>query len=484
MEENMAAVNYGMDGWKAYIAKDFTENSVKKVMQGIAGYIKSNNLSQRGIVVGYDNRFLSEEFAVMAAEVLLGNGIKTHLMTKAAPAPLLSFTIRKQQLGGGVMVTASHHPATMNGLRFIPEDAGPAVSSVVQIIDQYIERAFELDKYYRIDLQEAYSLNLLEDVDLEKEYVALLAKLCHGEVIKNAARPLKVVVDPMYGSTIGYLDKILTELGCEVKVVNNYRDAMFGNIVPIPEDRYLADLKRAVISYQADLGIALDGDGDNYGLISADGEMVATHEFVGLLLHYLLSTRPTRGPVCRTCASSRLLDSVARENGISVIETPVGFSYVSEAMQQKSCILGVEEMGGLTVMGHTPDKDAILAGLLAVEILAASGKSMTDLLQEIRDQYGTLAYDRLTIPSSPDKMALVQQKLEKWMPPALAGEKVVQSVFNEEGKKIILEGGSWILIRPSATTANYRIYLEADRYERLQEIRAALFEAAGFLEED
>jgi phosphomannomutase len=357
---------------------------------------------------------------------------------------------------------------------------------VVKAIGQNIERAFATDKCYRLDLQEAYGLNLLEDADLDKEYIQHLLKLCHVDTIKQAARPLKVVVDPMYGSAAGYLDRILPDLGCEVKAVNNYRDALFGSIVPVPEDDYLADLKRAVVSYKADLGFALDGDGDNYGVVSEDGEVVALHEFAGLLLHYILHSRAARGPVCRTSATSRLLDSVARENGVSVIETPVGFSYISEAMRQKSCILGVEETGGLAVMGHMPHKDALLVCLLALEALAASpGKSLSELLADIRAQYGLYVYERVSLPSSPEKIALVQPRLEKWTPSILAGEKVVYSTFTEaEGKRVLLESGGWILVRPSATTANYRIYLESAHEGRLQEIKEALFETAGFLKED
>ena len=482
----MIKIKYGMDGWNAQIAKDFTYESVRLVTQGIATYVKSHNLNQTGIAVGYDNRFLSEEFSMECAEVLIGNGIKVHLFKKPVPIPLLAFAIHKLKLGGGLMVTASHYAPTMNGIRFLTEQAGPAMPYINNEIEQDIDKAFASNKYYQLALEQSKGLDLSEEIELDKEYVQQLLKLSLQDGLKNREQPLKVVIDPMFGSALGYLDKILIDLNCEVKTINNYRDAMFGNTIPSPLDSSLADLKRAVISYKADMGFALDGDGDNYVVVDQNGEVVESRDLTAMLLYYLLKTRSTRGPVCRTIATSHCLDNIARENGLSIIETPVGFSYISEAIQQKSCLLGVEESGGLTVMGHIPYKDGILACLLAAEMLAANeGKTLSDLQNELEVLYGLDSYEQINISSNAVKMTYIKQKLENWNPTVLAGEKVVNSLTTEQdGKKLVLESGNWLLIRASSTEECYRICIEARDGEALQRIREELFTSASFLKEE
>lgn len=467
----MSIIKFGTDGWRAIIAKEFTFDNIKVVSQGIACYMKNLNLSKKGIVIGYDNRFLSEQFANECARVLVGNGIKVYLFRKAAPTPLTAFAIRVLEAGGAIMITASHNPPEYNGIKFIPEYAGPALPEVTEAIEEELNRIIEGGKIYELDLNEALALNLLQEIDIDREYSNQLLRVINAEFIKE--RPLKIVVNPMYGSGIGYLDRILSELGCEIKTINNYRDPMFGGFLPEPTEPVLADLKRAVVNYKADLGVALDGDADRFGIIDQEGDYISPNQLGYILFDHLLKTRTFRGPVCRSIATTHMLDQIARENGLTVIETPVGFKYIGESLREKGCMMGIEESGGISIFGHIPEKDGILACLLAVEILAYSGKTMKELLAEAAERYGTIYHERLDIKTTQPEKERVLAALKEYQPKTLAGVKI-DRMIEIEGKKMVLEDGSWVLIRPSGTEPVFRIYIEAGSTERLQELKKEL----------
>lgn len=464
----MSTIKFGTDGWRAIIAKDFTFENIKIVTQGIASYMNSFNLSKKGIVIGYDNRFLSEQFAAECARVLVGNGIKVYLFRKASPTPLTAYAIRVMEAGGAIMITASHNPPEYDGIKFIPEYAGPALPEVTEAIEEEVNRIVEGGKIYELDLKEALTLNLLQEIEVDREYSNQLLRLLNPDFIKN--RPLKVIVDPMYGAGIGYLDRILSELGCEVKTINNYRDPMFGGSMPEPTDSILSDLKRAVVNYKADLGLALDGDADRFGIVDQDGDFISPNQIAYLLFNHLIKTRTFRGPVCRSIATTHMLDQIARENGLTVIETPVGFKYIGESLREKGCMMGIEESGGLSIFGHIPEKDGILACLLVVEILAYSGKTIKELTVDLTEQYGNIFSERLDIKTTEQDKERILIYLKEYQPKMLAGVKVDR--YNEvEGKKLILEDGSWVLIRPSGTEPLFRIYVEAGSAERMQALQ-------------
>lgn len=464
----MSTIKFGTDGWRAIIAKDFTFDNIKIVSQGIASYMNSNNLSKKGIVIGYDNRFLSEQFAAECAQVLAGNGIKVYLFGKTSPTPLTAFAIRVMEAGGAIMITASHNPPEYNGIKFIPEYAGPALPEVTEAIEEEVNRIIDGGKIYELDLKEALTLNLLQEIDVDREYNIQLFQIINQEFIK--AKPIKVIADPMYGAGIGYLDRILSEMGCEVKTINNYRDPMFGGSMPEPTDSVLADLKRAVVNYKADLGLALDGDADRFGIVDQDGDFISPNQIAYILFDHLIKTRTFRGPVCRSIATTHMLDQIARKNGLTVIETPVGFKYIGESLREKGCMMGIEESGGLSVFGHIPEKDGILACLLVVEIIAYTGKTIKELTAELAEQYGSVFSERLDIETTEQDKQRVLEYLTEFQPKMLAGVKVDR--YNEmEGKKMVLEDGSWVLIRTSGTEPLFRIYVEAGSAERLHELQ-------------
>ncbi len=472
----MSELRFGSDGWRAIMAEDFTFANVRLLAQGIANYLKNNNLAKKGIVVGYDNRFQSEQFAAECARVMAGNGIRVALIRKSGPTPLTAHAIRSIQAGGAIMLTASHNPPEYNGIKFIPDYAGPALPEVTLAIEEEVKRIQEGGgKIYELDLERAAELELLKEIDMDREYIHQIFKIINPEFFKR--RVLKVVVDPMYGSGVGYLDRILTELGCEVRTINNYRDPLFGGSIPEPTDALLADLKRTVLTYNADLGLALDGDADRFGIVDSDGEFIAPNQFACILFDHLLNTQTFRGPVCRSLTTTHNLDRIAKQNGLGVIETPVGFKYISECLREKGCIVGVEESGGLSVFGHVPEKDGILACVLAAEIIGLTGKSFKELSQEIVDKYGLMQGERVDIKVACREKERILADLKDWEPKTLAGIKVDR--FNElDGKQFILEDGSWLLVRPSGTESLIRIYVEAETKtqprEMINEVAKAL----------
>lgn len=472
----MSTIKFGTDGWRAVIAQDFTFANCRLVAQGIAGYVNSVNLAKKGIVIGYDNRFMSPDFARECARVLLGNGIKVYLMCRPAPTPVTAFAIQVKEAGGAVMITASHNPPEYNGIKFIPEYAGPALPDVTDAIEQDIQHVMESGKVYELAIGEAAQFNLFEELDVDKEYQAQLLKLTNPEAFKK--RALRVVVDPMYGAGIGYLEKVLSQLGCEVFPINNHRDALFGDSLPEPTDANLSDLKRAVVAYKADIGLALDGDADRFGIIDHQGNFINANRFMALLLEHLLLTRQFRGPVARSVATTHMLDRIARKNGLAAIETPVGFKYIGQCLREKGCMLGGEESGGLSILGHVPEKDGILACLLAAEMLAYTGKNFTELEAELTEKYGSMVSRRMDVKVNPMEKAAILARLKEYRPKSLAGIPVEAS-DTLEGLKLVLEDGSWVLIRPSGTEPLFRIYVETGQEECLPNLQKEVLQSLG-----
>jgi alpha-D-glucose phosphate-specific phosphoglucomutase len=475
----MSQIKFGTDGWRAIIARDFTFRNCRIVAQGVAAYINSKNLSKKGIIIGYDTRFLSRDFAEECARVMVGNGIKTILLKKFTPTPLTAYAIYKMEAGGALMITASHNPPEYSGIKFIPDYAGPALPDVTDAIEEEIRRVIDNQKIYELDLGEAVKLGLFMEKDLDAEYMDQVVKLTQLASIKS--RKLKIVINPMFGAGIGYLDKILGDLGYEVKTINNHRDVLFGGSMPEPINRLLNDLKRAVISYNGDIGLALDGDADRFGIVDNQGNFINANRFMNLLLDHLINSRKWRGPVCRSVATTHMFDSIARQHGMNVIETPVGFKYVSEAMREKGCIMGCEESGGISIAGHVPEKDGILACLLAVEMLACNDKSLHELNAEFDNKYGPAPIsERIDIKINQADINKILKKVYAFEPDVLAGIRI-NNISDPDGRRIMLEDGSWLLIRTSGTEPILRIYVEAADEELISALKQEVFNYLGLI---
>ncbi|MGD0621929.1 MAG: phosphoglucomutase/phosphomannomutase family protein [Thermacetogeniaceae bacterium] len=479
----MSSIRFGTDGWRARIADEFTFANVRLVAQAIARYVAGTG---RGLVIGYDNRFQSERFAAAVAEVLAGNGIPAWLTGVATPTPVTAYAVRDLGTAGAVMITASHNSPEYNGIKFIPEYAGPAVLEITSAIEAHLDRLADADVKL-LPLKVAQERGLVRQFDPKPAYLAHLhnvlkySNICRGQ--------LRVVIDPMWGAGIGYLEDLLREGCSKIEIIHGYRDILCGGQLPEPgcpthpPDGYpgaagLADLKRAVVQGQADLGLALDGDAGRFGVIDRDGSFISPNEVIYMLLHYLTEYRNWRGAVARTVATTHMIDRIAGDYGLPVVETPVGFKYISQSLIKHHSILGGEESGGLSIQGHIPEKDGILALAMVVEMASSRGKSLRAYQEEIRQKHGRLVSERLDLRLPQEAMDTCLERLQQWAPRDLDGQGVLER-NTKDGVKLVLEDGSWVLVRASGTEPLFRIYAEAPDPESLHRLQVSALQVLG-----
>jgi alpha-D-glucose phosphate-specific phosphoglucomutase len=460
----MSDIKFGTDGWRGIMASDFTFNNVKVVTQAIADYINEQKQGERGVVIGYDNRFLSPEFAGACEDVLTANGIKVYMTQTATPTPVIAFEVVNRKAAGAIMITASHNPSTHNGIKFIPEYGGPANTGITDKIVENVKRVLESGK-----VNDRGNGELVKLSTPKKEYIEAILKFIDLEVIKSAK--LNIVYNPMFGAGIGYTAEILESLGCRLKEINNHRDPLFGGSMPEPTMANLGDLIDNMKLENADLGLATDGDADRFGVIDNTGSYISPNQVIYLLTDYLFKTRGWKGAVARTVATTYMVDRFAEKYGMEVIETPVGFKYIAEALMNTNAFIGGEESGGLSIKGHVPEKDGILACLLVVEMVARYGKSPTEIMEDLKKDIGYLYSNRLDIHCSVHAKERVLNYLKEYKPDSIAGKKL-EKVIGIDGKKFVMEDGSWALIRASGTEALFRIYAEGNTMEQVNQIQS------------
>ncbi|MBC7106074.1 MAG: phosphoglucomutase/phosphomannomutase family protein [Firmicutes bacterium] len=445
------SISFGTDGWRGIMARDFTFDNVALVARAIGEYLAGTGGQARGVVVGYDRRFLSERFAETVRDVLLARGIPVYTCREAVPTPVAAFAVRHYGAAGAVMLTASHNPPEYNGIKFIPENGGPAPPEVTRRIEELIRRLGAAPADGRAVPGRSATV-----VDPRPPYLDHLARLVDQEAVGRAG--LRVVVDAMHGAGAGYLEEALGRAGAEVVGLRTGRDPLFGGGLPDPAPERLAGLRERVRETGAHLGVALDGDADRFGLIDADGTYLGANQFLPVLYHHLLAFRGAVGPVARTVATTHLLDRIAARYGQPVVETPVGFKYIGRALEE-GCILGGEESGGLSLRDHLPEKDGILAGLLAAEVRAVRGRPLGALLRELMAEFGAVAPARLDVHTDRATRERVLEALGRLAPERLAGRRVVRRTA-VDGVKLVLEDGSWVLVRASGTEPLFRLYAE------------------------
>lgn len=461
----MANIKFGTDGWRSIIAEDFTFDNVRVVSQAIADYINSTSKEGEGIVVGYDNRFLSEQFAEAVAEVLTGNGIPVYLPDSAIPTPVAAFSIKHLGARGAVMLTASHNPPEYHGIKFIPEFAGPALPEETEKIEVNVHAVQASGNIRR---RRETRDNMWRRVAPLEAYTHHLAGLVSQEQIKGKC--LKVVVDPLFGAGIGYVENVLRHLGCDAESIHNYRDPLFGGSMPDPSESHLTALRERVLATGADLGIALDGDADRFGIIDGTGKFFTPNELLTLLLAHLIDSRGERGQVARTCATTHMLDKVAAVHGLPVKETKVGFKYIGQCLLHDGALIGGEESGGMSIKGHVPEKDGILGACMIIELLTASGRSLSQVQEDLYRKYGKLVSGRIDIKVVPEDKERVLGELKDFYPSCLDSQPVVDKIAID-GTKLVAEDGSWVLIRASGTEPVFRVYAEANSREQLGRIQ-------------
>jgi alpha-D-glucose phosphate-specific phosphoglucomutase len=467
----MDGIRFGTSGWRGIMAEDFTFAGVRAVSRAIGEYVRAEEpgAAARGMVVGYDPRFLSEAFAAEAAQALAAEGIRVFLTDRDTPTPTIAYEIIRRNAAGGIIITASHNPPEWNGLKFSAAWGGPALPAATQRIEARANAILaEGGRTGASRMPRAEASRLIERMDPREAYLDRLRALVEFSALRRAR--LRVVVDPLYGAGRGYLDRLLLEAGCEVTVLHDWRDPYFGGRPPEPSAEGLRELAARVVESGAHLGLATDGDADRFGLVDADGSFLEPNYFLALLLDHLVRARGWTGGVARSVATSHLVDAVARHLKIPVFETPVGFKYIGELITQDKVVLGGEESAGLSVKGHVPEKDGILACLLAAELVATHGGSLAARLRALYDTVGTILTRRLNYHLEPGAVDRLRARLEE--PPQRLADRAVVQVSRLDGVKMILEDGGWLLLRPSGTEPVVRLYAEASTPGRLEALVA------------
>lgn len=450
-------IEFGTGGWRAIIADGFTLANLRLLGQGLAQRMLDEGVAGRGIVIGYDRRFLSRESAWWLAEVMVGNGIPVTLIDRAAPTPMIMYTVRSLDTAYGVAITASHNPALYNGVKVFTaggRDADAAVTASLQ--DQV--NALTADDVVSVPSHEIHGRALVTVQKSMNWYIDSILDQVDVDTIRHAH--LTVVLDPMFGVSQTCLQTILMTARCDVEVINSRHDTLFGGRLPSPNWDTLHELKQKVRDSGADLGIGTDGDADRLGIIDDQGNFLSANQILVLLYRYLLVDKGWHGPVVRNLATTHLLDRVAERHGEQCYEVPVGFKHISAAMDQHGAIIGGESSGGLTVRGHIAGKDGVYAASLLVEMLAASKRRLSEHWADIVDEYGSLEMVETAWGFTPARReALMAQLFERRELPEF-GHPITDTSYLD-GMKVHFGTDAWLVARFSGTEPVLRIFAEA-----------------------
>jgi alpha-D-glucose phosphate-specific phosphoglucomutase len=462
-------IHFGTDGWRAVISDTFTFHNLRLVGQAIADAVCSENwlngnttvpdVDPHKMIVGFDTRFLSDRYAVDMARVLAANGYTVFLAQSDAPTPVISFTVRQQAAIGGVMITASHNAPRYNGVKLKAAYGGSALPEQCRKVEVYLNDNEERGRGPNLmDFDQARQLGLIQRFNPLPPYYDHLRQLINFDLI--ADNPLRVVVDSMYGSGRGVIKGILQGTGCEVQEIRAELNPGFGGVHPEPIGRYLGALASAISMGMGDLGLVTDGDGDRIGAMDGRGNFVDPHKIMALTLRYLVEKRGWRGPVVRTVSTTSMIDRLAERYGLTMYETPVGFNHIADYMLKGDVLIGGEESGGISFQGHIPEGDGILMGLMLLEIIAASGTTLYELVEDLQNEVGPAYYQRTDLRlSHPVSKQTMSHILVVNAPKEIGGEKI-SGVSTIDGVKYLAADGSWLLIRPSGTEPVLRVYAE------------------------
>jgi len=464
---------------------------VRACAQGVANYLKQARLTERGLVIGYDTRFASEDFAAAAAEVIAGNGIKVHLCRQPAPTPVISYAVTTTKSGGAIIITASHNPGQWNGFKYKDRTGASAPTETGAEIEKHANEALIAGNVKRLPLADGIDNGLIAYFDPAPAYAQQLERLVDFDALRRSH--LKLIADSMYGAGIGYFKTLLQGGEIEATEINGERNPLFPGIQPEPIAKNLTKLSSLVRQQKADVGLATDGDADRIGIVDENGVFLNQHQVFALLALYFLEVRGERGAIIMTLTDSNMLHRLGKLFDVPVHETPVGFKYVAPLMIEKNALIGGEESGGYGFRGHVPERDGILAGLYFLDFMIKTGKTPSQLLEYLYSKVGPHYYDRIDVAlqasiglqaslsheharkgdviskSATDDRQKFDNKLAERNVSSVAGTKVAR-LERTDGYKYHLTDNSWLLIRFSGTEPLVRIYAESHSPEQVQEL--------------
>ncbi|TCL76353.1 phosphomannomutase [Hydrogenispora ethanolica] len=466
----MTVIKFGTDGWRDLMYDRFNLPNVCRVVRAIAKYTKEHQGAERGLVIGYDARFFSDLFAKKAAQIAAAAGIKVFLGSRDFPTPVIAHAVKQHGAFGAMMFTASHNPPEYNGIKFIPEYAGPASLEITREIENCLESLPESAAAdAAMGTGPLASDPRIQVIDPTSDYLKQLGELVDVQAIREAG--LRVVVDPMFATGRGFIPGLLS--GCPVEEIHGWRDPLFGGFMPDPQDQFLAELKAKVSAGPHAIGLATDGDADRFGIIDCDGTYLTPNQVIPLLMLHLIRSRGYRGVAARSVATTHMIDRLGEVYGVETIETPVGFKYIGELMRTRPVIIGGEESGGLSVRGHIPEKDGILAGALMAEMVAVTRQPLHATLRQLYEQVGHFLTRRLDLHLTEEAKGTILERC-RTAPPERIDALAVREVRTRDGFKFVLEDGSWFLIRPSGTEALIRVYFEAGSAQALDNLSGSV----------
>lgn len=451
-------IRFGTSGWRAIIADEFTFANVRLVIEAICRYLTTSEQGPCGkLIIGHDSRFMGETFAAAAGDIAASRGFAVLRCNGPTPTPTISHLIRSRGAAGGINFTASHNPPEYQGIKFSTADGAPALPEVTRQIEDAVKSGLTAEEV---------SGGSVEDVDPRPTYLDDLRSKVRFDVI--AAAGGRYAYDAIWGTGRGYLDKCLLDSDLEVETLHDSRDVMFGGRSPEPGEDHLDELREAVTAKSLTLGLATDGDGDRFGVIDANGDFIAPNHLIAILTDYLAESRGWTQGAARSVATSHLIDRVAADRGLKLYETPVGFKFIGELINNDEIILGGEESAGLSIRGHYPEKDGILACLLAAEAVAARGVGLTEQLNDLYGRVGRLESQRIGVRLTPEVAQKLAEKLAK--EPAMIGGRRVKDINRIDGVKYLFENNAWMLMRPSGTEPVVRIYAESEDKNDLEDL--------------
>jgi len=469
-------VTFGTDGWRAVVAEDYTFANVRDASQGTAEYVHECGQAPNGLVVGYDTRFVSEHFAAAAAEVLAANGIKVYLTNTSVPTPVVSFSVIDKKAGGAIVITSSHNPWEYNGFKYKPEYAGSASQEVVDRLEQLIEDVQSARRTKRMPIEEARKQGLVQEFDPKPAYFAQLNKLLDLGTIRQAG--LRIVADPIHGAGRGMFKEMLSGGKTSVNEIRGERNPYFGGVHPEPILPWVQLCCDTVKETGADLGLCTDGDSDRIGIVDDKGRFVDQLQVMGLLTLYLLEVRGWRGPIVKSVTTTSMCNRLAKQYGVEVIDTPVGFKFIGPEMIARKALIGGEESGGFGFANHIPERDAIVAGLFIADLTVQMGKPLSAVIEYLNEKFGPSFYHRNDYQFPEDQRQTIVQRLEANPPKEIDGTPV-ESINRADGFKYNLADNTWLMIRFSGTEPLLRIYTETNSQERVQRMLALGKEMAG-----
>ena len=453
----MANIKFGTDGWRAVVGKEFNDENVHKVIKSVGKYVYDNFGLKKKIIIGYDPRNMAYEYAKKSARQLCEYGFNVLLSDKIIPTPVLAFNAKFLN-ACAVMFTASHNPPEYLGIKFIPDYAGPATSDITDELVNNLNKDFSVNEAGNIDIY-----------DFSNAYFEQIEKLINFEKIKSLKT--NIIFDGLYAASIGYFDKLLEKHGIKYDSLHMFHDKNFGGGMPEPKPKYLKELIKKIKAAPNSVGFANDGDSDRFGIINENGEYVSPNEIISILLIHLNKNKHLNGVLIKTVGASLLLNKVADKIGVKVIETAVGFKHVGEAMRNYDAIIGGEESGGLSIKGHIPEKDGILANLLVLEAMAYEQKTLVQLQKDLYKLAGCEFYnDRIDIKLN--DFDCIKSIIQEYKTKTCIGKYKIKNTDLKDGVKLYFDdNSSWILIRPSGTEPLLRIYFESNSTEKLEELK-------------